>query len=74
MGQTHSPHPAMAGAHPAGTHVPAGTDPNKALNPNQVMLPQLQTSHTGNQDLGQSTDSVTPLTPQDQLSSFVDRL
>ena len=42
------------------------------------MLPQLGlTSHVPNQDLSllhQQQDEVTPLTPQDQLSQFVENL
>jgi len=70
MAQTHSPHPVMAGA-----HAPNTPDQN-AMKIDQVMLPQIQTSHAANADLGlnQQSGEVTPLSPQDQLSSFVENL
>ena len=64
----------MAGAHTPGAPTPTSTD---QMNSEQVMLPQLQTSHAVNADLtglNQQQDDVTPLTPQDQLSRFVENL
>ena len=73
LSQTHSPHPAMA----TGPHQTTVSQQNP-LSSEQVMLQQLgQTSHVPNQDLSllhQQQEEVTPLTPQDQLSRFVENL
>lgn len=63
------PHPSMPGSHRINP-----TD--NSMSTDQVMLSQLQNSHS-NQDmsvLGHNDGEVTPLTPQDQLSRFVDNL
>ena len=68
---THSPH--LAPGQPTG--LPSD---QSQMNTEQIMLSQLQTSHgnmvTQDMGLGNKVDEVTPLTPQDQLSKFVDQL
>ena len=72
LGQTASPHTGMTGP-----PQPHGVPNDNHLNTDQVMLSQRQNS-LANQDMtsvmGHNEGDVTPLTPQDQLSRFVDNL
>ena len=70
IAQTHSPHPAITGQLAAAPPTSNTSDPNP-LNTDRVML-----TSQSNQDFPglQQQDVVTPLTPQDQLSRFVDNL
>ena len=73
LGQ-HSPRPSVGGGNPQ-----VSSDPN-TMNSEQVMLPQINPSHATNPDFvtslnqQQQQEDLTPLTPQDQLSRFVDNL